>query len=58
MKGFQEDWSQESMPLQKSKEPKGKDLMTKVCPDCNQRVIFINGQFTNHHCTSKQGKKQ
>ena len=50
MKAFTEDWSQESMPLQKSKEPSGADISSTLCPKCNKKVRTIGGKISTHAC--------
>ena len=53
MKGYREDWAQESEPLAKSKT-KGKDLTTVACPNCKARVIVIDGVMQKHECLTKK----
>ncbi|VVB50704.1 Uncharacterised protein [uncultured archaeon] len=56
MKAYQEDWSQESMPLQKSKEPKGEEISAAVCPVCSKKVRTIGGRMSAHNCVPTDKK--
>lgn len=51
VRGYREDWAEESVPLQKSKEPEGKEIRTIECPKCKARVIMIAGKMSKHPCT-------
>ena len=50
MKVFKEDWSQESQPLYKSKEPKGKEVSSATCPLCKKQVVTVDGKLATHSC--------
>jgi hypothetical protein len=50
MKAFKEDWSAESMPLQKAKEPKGKLISSVECVLCEKQVRTIDGKMVAHEC--------
>lgn len=52
MKGSKEDWSQESQPLIKSREPKGKEISSTVCPLCQRTVTTVDGRTVTHSCVS------
>lgn len=50
MRVEKEDWSANSMPLQKSREPKGEVISSEMCPLCNKRVRTIGGKMSKHDC--------
>jgi hypothetical protein len=50
MRAFKEDWSAESMPLQKSKEPEGDVISSITCVLCEKKVRTINGKMIDHKC--------
>ena len=47
------DWSTESVPLYKSKEPKGKEFKTANCPLCGVRLVVVEGKIPAHNCKPK-----
>ena len=47
---YKENWAEESVPLQKSKIPVGKELITLECPKCKRRVKVIDGKMMEHNC--------
>jgi hypothetical protein len=56
MKVYKEDWSEESMPLRKSKEPEGKIVSSALCVLCNKRIRTIDGKLLDHPCVSLKKK--
>lgn len=54
MKVYNEDWSEESVPLVHHKGNQERDITSESCPACGKNVQVINGKMAKHHCLEKE----